>query len=134
MILLIVLNLWINWKIVNIFERSNDKWRSTSGHPGTYFHNPSYFVTQIWTRYSVWYFVKLGSCWDATIWTIWTCFAWIYFQPKKNIKKDLKNTIREKKYKIWIKKIKKYVIFHTLVGWVGLKKSFSIKIKIKNMV
>ena len=27
------------------------------------------------------------------------------------------------------KKIKKYGIFHTLVGWVGLKKSFSIKIK-----
>ena len=28
---------------------------------------------------------------------------------------------------------KKYGIFHTLVGWVGLKKSFSIK-KIKNMI
>ena len=29
------------------------------------------------------------------------------------------------------KKKKKYGIFHTLVGWVGLKKSFSIKNKNK---
>ena len=29
------------------------------------------------------------------------------------------------------KKQKKYGIFHTLVGWVGLRKSFSIKIKNK---
>jgi hypothetical protein len=37
-----------------------------------------------------------------------------------------KNTLRE-----GFKKKKKYGIFHTLVGWVGLKKSFSIKNKNK---
>ena len=33
--------------------------------------------------------------------------------------------------KVSKKKKKKYGIFHTLVGWVGLKKSFSIKNKNK---
>ena len=55
-------------------------------------------------------------------------------QKKKIEDKDKRKKTKDEKNKRSIGKVskkKKYGIFHTLVGWVGLKKSFSIKNKNK---
>ena len=49
---------------------------------------------------------------------VWKIPYFFFFKP--SVREAFKN-----------KKINKYGIFHTLVGWVGLKKSFSIKNKNK---